>query len=138
VWEPDARGDTGGRPLKNIYASGWAATGAHGVLASTLLNANTVVDTILSDLFPGRNEETGPIAPPSIPLVEGLSDEKLNPDPDPEDCPREVTEGRRERMVTDYRDWKAVDEEEERRGLKIEKERERMGWEEAREFIHRN
>lgn len=41
--------DTCGTTLKNVYASGWAATGAKGVLASTMMDAYGVADTIISD-----------------------------------------------------------------------------------------
>ena len=39
-----------GEVLQNAYASGWASTGAKGVLASTMMNAYSVTDTIIADL----------------------------------------------------------------------------------------
>jgi hypothetical protein len=42
-----------------------------------------------------------------------------------------------EGMVTNYADWKKVDEEEVRRGEAIGKERERMGWVEASKFLNK-
>ena len=48
---------------------------------------------------------------------------------------REVLAGLREGRVIEFADWKKVDAEEVRRGEALGKERERMGWEEAREFL---
>jgi len=112
-----------------MYASGWAATGAKGVLASTMMNAYAVADTILSDLLPnsaklGITTELG-----------GGAEAVLNPDPHPEDPPPEIVAGLREGVVTAYGDWKAVDAEEVRRGAVMGKERERMGWEATRQFL---
>ena len=82
-----------GLGLKNVYASGWAATGAKGVLASTMMNA---YDTILRDTSPTE-------------LIEEIV---LNPQPDLDDIPVEVEQGIMEGMVMQYGDWKRVDEEE--------------------------
>ena len=61
----------------------------------------------------------------------------MNPDPHPEDPPPEIEDALREGLVVDYEGWKAVDAEEVERGEVIGKERERMGWEEARAFLAR-
>ncbi|KAG6848849.1 hypothetical protein H0H87_003418, partial [Tephrocybe sp. NHM501043] len=61
----------------------------------------------------------------------------LNPAPNPEGLPVEVTEGLEQDIVTEYKDWKRVDQEEVKRGAETGKERERMGWEEARVFLGR-
>jgi len=37
-----------------VYASGWAASGARGVLASTMLDAYAVADAILGDSHTGE------------------------------------------------------------------------------------
>ncbi|KAG6865253.1 hypothetical protein C0991_004069 [Blastosporella zonata] len=131
--------------LKNIYASGWAATGAKGVLAATMMNAYAVADTILSDWLPGPDVHTTPVPTDAV-TTDKASDSTpppkdtkvlLNPTPHPEDPPVEVVQGLREGVVTEYGDWKRVDAEEVRRGAEIGKERERMGWEDARLFLGR-
>ncbi|GJJ13167.1 hypothetical protein Clacol_007418 [Clathrus columnatus] len=38
-----------GRVVQNIYASGWAGRGAHGVLAGTVMDANDVAASIIQD-----------------------------------------------------------------------------------------
>lgn len=124
--------------MKNVYTSGWAATGAKGVLASTMIDAYTVADTILSDLRPnGEKVHTSFMSSfpsPDIPLE--LDDHIcLNLDPHPTDPPPEVEAALEEGLITEYEDWKAVDAEEVRRGKAMGKERERMGWDEAYTFL---
>ncbi|EPQ53049.1 FAD/NAD P-binding domain-containing protein [Gloeophyllum trabeum ATCC 11539] len=134
--------------LKNVYASGWAATGAKGVLASTMMNAYAVADTILSDYFaalpgsvPGASVQTIPVSPPepsSGDLAESdgaVGKTVMNASPHPEDPPAEIVELVKQGSVTSYEDWKRVDEEEQRRGREKGKERERIRWEEARRFL---
>jgi adrenodoxin-NADP+ reductase len=101
---------------KNAYASGWAATGAKGVLASTMMNAYGVVDTIITDWQANQGVERDNLDEP----------------------PQEVQKALREGLVTDYADWKKIDEEEVRRGEAIGKERERMEWVEASEFLNKS
>ena len=109
--------------LKNVYASGWAATGAKGVLASTMMNAYSVADALVSDLSTFSPSETN-------------EEVVMNPDPPhPEDPPREIQDGIKSGMVVGYDEWKAVDLEEVRRGKAVGKERERMGWEDMRRFL---
>lgn len=132
-----------GHVVRNVYASGWAAMGAKGVLASTMMDAYAVADTILSDQFPDVAEGEG-VQTTHAPArgaegvledaVEGLG---LGKDVDLENVPEEVERGVMEGEVTQYGDWKRVDEEEVRRGEALGKERERMGWEEAREFLRK-
>lgn len=38
-----------GRIVRNVYASGWAGRGAHGVLAGTVIDANDVASAIVQD-----------------------------------------------------------------------------------------
>jgi adrenodoxin-NADP+ reductase len=106
-----------GTTLKNVYASGWAATGAKGVLASTMMDAYGVADTIISDWK--TNAEDG---------QNGI----LNL----EEPPLEVQRALKKGLVTEYADWKKVDKEEVRKGEAIGKERERMGWVEASKFLN--
>ncbi|KAG5637314.1 hypothetical protein H0H81_005007 [Sphagnurus paluster] len=123
--EPQAslRTDSSGRvisdsppPGVSLYASGWAATGAKGVLATTMMNAYNVADTLLSDWQSGITGDTYS---------------------NPEDLPLKVVEGLRTGIITEYTDWKRVDAEEVRRGTQVGKERERMGWEDAKAFLQR-
>ena len=106
--------NTCGTTLKNVYASGWAATGAKGVLASTMMDAYGVADTIISDW-----------------QANGQNNILL----DLEEPPQEVRKALKEGKVTEYADWKRIDEEEVRRGEAIGKERERMGWVEVSKFL---
>ena len=52
--------------------------------------------------------------------------------------PKEVQMALKEGLVTSYADWKKIDEEEMRRGNVIEKERERMGWDQASKFLNKS
>lgn len=127
-----------GKAFKNVYASGWAATGAKGVLAATMINAYAIADTIISDWTPnGQGFGTTPISPPPEQGVvdSEVAESVLNAEPHPEHPPQEIVDGLRCGLVTDYHDWKAIDAEEVRRGEVSRKERERMGWEEARTFL---
>ncbi|OJT15441.1 NADPH:adrenodoxin oxidoreductase, mitochondrial, partial [Trametes pubescens] len=133
--------DAGGRIVRNVYASGWAATGARGVLVSTMMDAYAVADTILRDHFPEEDVHTTPISESDAgagggqdtPAAEAI--EVLPKHVEADTFPPEVEAWLREGRVTDFEDWKAVDAEEVRRGEAMGKERERMVWEEAREFL---
>ena len=123
--------DGEGRALRKVYASGWAATGARGVLAATLIDAYAVADVILADY---HDDVRGTAATPL--KGEAYSDDVLvAEDVDLESVPREVEEGVEEKRVVEYDLWKKIDVEEMRRGAAIDKERERMRWEEAHEFL---
>jgi adrenodoxin-NADP+ reductase len=123
--------DGAGRALRRVYASGWAATGARGVLGATLMDAYAVADTILADYHDDRRSAA------AVPLKsEAFSDDALVADDvDLESVPSEVDEGVKGRRVVQYNQWKKIDAEEMRRGAATGKERERMGWEEAHEFL---
>ena len=110
--------DRAGTIIDNVYTSGWAATGAKGVLASTMMNAYGVADTIISDWVASKHAGR---------------DRALDLDEPPEEIQTALKEG----LVTDYVDWKKIDEEEVRRGEAIGKERERMGWVEASGFLNK-
>jgi adrenodoxin-NADP+ reductase len=123
--------DGAGRALRRVYASGWAATGARGVLAATLIDAYAVADTILADY---RDDLQGAATAPLEDKT--YSDDALvAEDVDLESVPREVEEGVKEKRVVEYDQWKNIDVEEMRRGAVIGKERERMVWEEAHDFL---
>lgn len=110
-----------GATLRNVYASGWASTGARGVINSTMMNAFDVAHTVVNDM---EN-------PPDF------EEEVLNSNPDIDDIPSEVEEAIRGRKVVQYDDWKRIDKEEIRRGQALGKERERMHWDEAKVLIGR-
>jgi len=102
------------------------------------MDAYAVADTIVSDLLP-KGEEVNTTSVPSSPEPEPSSqtaDEILmNANPHSDDPPPEIESAIKEGLVVDYKDWKAIDSEEIRRGEATGKERERMGWEEARTFL---
>jgi adrenodoxin-NADP+ reductase len=126
--------DATGHALHRIYASGWAGTGARGVLAATMIDAYAVADTILADHHSsGNGSGTGAEAMP----IHHLEDALVSEDVDLESVPREIEQGVKERQVVQYDQWKNIDAEEVRRGEESGKERERMGWEEAHEFLTR-
>ncbi|KAI0641707.1 FAD/NAD-P-binding domain-containing protein [Trametes meyenii] len=129
--------DADGRVVRNVYASGWAAMGARGVLASTMLDAYAVADAILQDHFPGEDVHTTPVGEGEAGRVKEGEEavEVLPREVDVDAIPEEVESGWKEGRVTDFEDWKAIDAEEVRRGEALGKERERMVWEEAREFL---
>ena len=114
--------DGAGRALRRVYASGWAATGARGVLASTMLDAYAVADAILADYQFGEQE-----------LELERSEDLLVADGkvDLESIPEEVERGLRTRRVVQYDQWKKIDDAERWCGAEVGKERERMGWEEV-------
>lgn len=122
-----------GSVLKNMYASGWAANGAKGVLASTMIDAYAVAGTILSDIVPFSEAATTTAPPP--PVMEMAPDEMLNPHPDLDALPSEIDRGITDGIVTQYDDWKVINAEEVRRGEALGKERERMGWDEAQSLV---
>ncbi|KIM31249.1 hypothetical protein M408DRAFT_21315 [Serendipita vermifera MAFF 305830] len=97
--------------VPRTYASGWAANGAKGVLATTMMDAYSVAEKLLEDSL---STTTG-----SIDFRPGIPDEI-------------VQSGRR---VVTYEDWKRIDDEEIRRGLAMGKERERMTWTEVDNFL---
>ena len=125
--------DATGRALRRVYASGWAATGARGVLAATMIDAYAVAGTILADHFgdgSGGGAEAVPVQD------EACSDDILISDNvDLESVPKTVEQGMKEKRVVEYGQWKKLDAEEMRRGAERGKERERMGWGEAHEFL---
>ncbi|KAL1742887.1 hypothetical protein HDZ31DRAFT_83815 [Schizophyllum fasciatum] len=111
------------RGLKGVYASGWAANGARGVLASTMMDAYAVAATLVGDY----NAAQGTRQPTGEP-----ADAESTP-------PGEIVEAEREGRVLGYEQWRLIDEEETRRGKALgpdrEKERERMNWEEVQAFL---
>lgn len=120
--------DPNGKPVKRVFASGWAGVGARGVLATTMMNAYGVADRILGETFPQAFNSNFVHA-----NTEGI--EVLPSDVQSEAAPHEIEDAVREGQVTTYEDWRAVDAEEVKRGQETGKERERMGWDEAERFL---
>ncbi|KAJ7654384.1 hypothetical protein DFH06DRAFT_993511 [Mycena polygramma] len=112
-----------GRRVRGVYASGWAANGARGVLATTMMDAYGVADAVLADVDAGVDAD-----------VEAHAEFAMNPAPADELPPLLVRDAAAGRVVT-YSDWKRVDAEEVKRGEVLGKERERMHWEEAKAFL---
>ncbi|KAJ7695020.1 FAD/NAD-P-binding domain-containing protein [Mycena rosella] len=115
-----------GRAVRGVYASGWAAMGARGVLAATMMDAYGVADQIAADAVAGSE---GP--PVGVEQV-------MNPAPADDQPPPLVHDACAAGRVVQYADWKRVDAEEVRRGAALGKERERMRWEEAEAFLRGN
>ena len=100
-----------------MYVSGWAATGAQGVLASTMLDAYAVTDAILSYQFgDGGAAEYE------------CSEDKLVADDvvDLGCVPKKVEEGGRASRVAQYEQWKEIDRAETWYGPEASKENDRM------------
>ncbi|EPQ31581.1 uncharacterized protein PFL1_00914 [Pseudozyma flocculosa PF-1] len=102
---PNERGrvtDLAGNIIPGVYVSGWLARGPVGVIASTMMDAYTVADTILHDYNSGAANNGGG--------EEGLES-------------RLAKESKR---VVSFADWKRLDEEEIRRGKELGKIREKI------------
>lgn len=108
--------------------------GARGVIATTMMDAYSVADTILGDVSDVKLDEAASASASTITPQEA-EDWQLSQAPRPEDLPMEITEGIGRRLVTTYPDWKAVDAEEVAQGARMGKERERMGWDAASAFL---
>lgn len=115
-----------GKVVRNVYAVGWAARGARGVLAETVLDANDVVGSVINDWRVGTKgvcEDEVHILPRSD-IAGGL-----------EGVPEVVEQGLYDGNVLGYDGWRRVDEEERKRGALRGKERERMSWGEVRKVF---
>jgi len=116
-------GDEMGNLLKNVYTSGWASTGARGVLATTMMDAYNVAQTLLSDA-------RDPVPEAKSVMSEGVEEGSLD------DLPEEVECGLESLRVITHDGWKLIDEEEVRRGVALGgKERERMDWNEVHRYL---
>ncbi|EPS97938.1 hypothetical protein FOMPIDRAFT_1079005, partial [Fomitopsis schrenkii] len=107
--------DAAGRTVRNVYASGWAATGARGVLASTMMDAYAVADTILRDAFPSEDVKTVPVGAKTAEADKEFADEVVPRAVDGEGPPPKVEKAWRDGQVTDYADWREINAEEIRR-----------------------
>ena len=128
--------DASGAMIKNVYASGWAGHGARGVLATTMVDAYGVAETILGDTFPDDFNRVVVEGMHGGETIDGLSQVDVLPrEVESDAAPPEIEAAVETGEITTYKDWREVDAEEVRRGEAIGKERERMNWEEARAFL---
>jgi adrenodoxin-NADP+ reductase len=117
--------DETGKVLKNVYTSGWASTGAKGILATTMMNAYDVAQTLLSDAC-------SPVLEARLVMSEEVEEVALD------ELPEEVKGGLETSQVITHEAWKRIDEEEIRRGRAMSgKERERMGWNEVEQYLQK-
>lgn len=123
-----------GAVVPRVYTSGWAANGAKGVLATTMMNAYGVAEEIITDWKAGTSLVPSEDAEKDH-EVHGLP--PLNTDPDLDSLPEEVQQALERGLVTDYSDWRIINAEEIRRGHEFGKERERLGWTDACRLIKR-
>jgi len=96
--------DAEGNVLRGAYASGWAARGPVGVIASTMQDAYGLVETLLADYEAGT-EVDAPVA------------EFLPPIPEP-GRPEAIERGLKEGKVVDMKAWSRIDAAEQERGKK--------------------
>ena len=91
------------RVIPGIYVSGWLARGPTGVIATTMMDAYAVADSILADLHtPGDSAEAE-----EANLLDHLRQHET-------------------RRVVGFDGWRRIDEEERRRGAKLGKLREKV------------
>ncbi len=126
--------DAEGHVIRNAYVSGWAASGAKGVLARTVEDARLASSIIVEDfMMAGSENSAGDTKHTNL----------LNASPDiPLDSiPPEVQSSLERGVVTTYKDWERVNTEEIKRGQEtiitgdVRKERERMDWSSAKVFL---
>ena len=117
-------GDERGNVLRNVYTSGWASTGAKGVLATTMLNAYDVAQTLLSDA-------QAPVPEAKSVMSEDVTEVTLD------ELPEEVKHGLESSRVITHDAWKRIDEEEVRRGTALGKERDRMDWDDVVRYLQK-
>lgn len=101
------------------------------------MNAYATADTIADDWLSRREGGRGGKDAVKDKKEEEKEEDEvvLNPTPHPDDPPVEIQDAIREGRVVEYDTWRAIDEEEVRRGGALKKERERMGWDSAHSFI---
>ncbi|QRV86618.1 NADPH adrenodoxin oxidoreductase [Ceratobasidium sp. AG-Ba] len=114
-----------GSIVRGVYASGWAANGARGVLASTMWNAYAVAEKIVEDA-------TASVIPDQKSIKDTHTEDDITLAGEP-GLPEAVSEA--SNVVVTYPEWKRIDAEEVRRGGEAWKERERMSWVEVADFL---
>ena len=112
--EPDFEKET---TVPGLYVTGWAKTGPSGVIASTMVDAFMVGDTITSDLKSGNNLHS---MTNTMMSAAARSQQKLG-----WDAVQQETVKRGLRSVS-WKDWQKIDEVERERGKRLSKEREKF------------
>lgn len=92
-------------PIPGAFVSGWLARGPNGVIATTMMDAYSVADVILSDLHSPDQSRTA--AEEGADLLAQLKQESTN-------------------QVVSFEGWRRIDEEEKQRGQKLGKLREKI------------
>ena len=106
-----------GMTVPGLYVTGWAKNGPSGVIASTMVDAFTVGDTITSDLKAGRNLHS---TTNMVLSAQAKSQQKLGWLA----VQQEVV--KRGLRTVDWKDWQRIDEVERERGKRLTKEREKL------------
>lgn len=114
-----------GTMVRRVYASGWAANGARGVLASTMWDAYSVAEKIIEDA-------TASVVSGTESGVDEAAEDGVLLKGEP-GLPQAVVDAGN--LVVSYPDWKRIDTEEVRRGIEMGKERERMSWGEVKDLL---
>ncbi|KAG9125834.1 NADPH-adrenodoxin reductase [Ceratobasidium sp. 392] len=114
-----------GTIVRGVYASGWAANGARGVLASTMWNAYAVAEKIVEDATASLVADARDTQ--DVHTEDGID---LRGEPG---LPKAIYEAGS--AVVTYSEWKRIDTEEVRRGEENGKERERMPWGDVVDFL---
>ena len=120
--------------MKNVYASGWAANGAKGVLASTMYDAYAVSDLLVNDHLSSDDTLAEESSTPSLSLLEGNQDFVIESGSGLPAFLKDASSKAGNRVVS-YPEWKKIDEEERRRGQQADKEKERMTWDQVNTFL---
>ncbi|PWN39287.1 FAD/NAD(P)-binding domain-containing protein [Ceraceosorus guamensis] len=107
----------GSKIVPGLYVSGWLARGPVGVIASTMYDANSVADLILSDWAQRLSSahDSDATSPDSLLAAPGQQ---------APDLPRELRES--SRPFVDWNGWQRIDGEELRRGQELGKLREKI------------
>ncbi|KZV94833.1 nucleotide-binding domain-containing protein [Exidia glandulosa HHB12029] len=123
--------------LRNVYASGWAAHGARGVLNTTMMDAYAVAQRIIGDYLASEGAAATPTDQPEAQEAEVMNERASLFSLPPEILTADAQKGGPARVFS-YRDWKTVDEAEQERGRELGKERERMQYWDAIRVLDRS
>lgn len=107
--------DSAGNPIPGVYVSGWLARGPVGVIASTRIDANSVVEQMLHD-WQTSNGATG---------LQGAAAAAAAANDGPVPGAPSMLQHSTQRIVS-WQDWLRLDDEEVRRGQTLGKLREKV------------
>lgn len=127
-----------GKVMPNVYAAGWAARGAKGVLGTTMLDAHAVGEAIVEEWLSGAegaDARAGALA--DVYALEGGGEAgELKLDSLPADVQKGLEHGVG-RNVVSYEDWLEIDREEVERGKAVGEERVRLTWQDVKQILRR-